>query len=73
MTQVVTTLFLLRFAVGPWCTYFASLRYLNSDGPYNENATLNGAPVGYSAPNPKPGSMTRDSLWLVLPKYCADR
>ena len=39
----------------PGATYFASLRYLNSDGPYDENATLLGLPVGAADPT-KPGS-----------------
>jgi|TARA_Y100000310_G_scaffold330085_2_gene401103 TonB-linked SusC/RagA family outer membrane protein len=39
----------------PGATYFASLRYVNSDGPYDEYATLNGSPVGYADPT-KPGS-----------------
>ncbi len=39
----------------PGATYFASLRYLNSDGPYDENAKLLGKPVGASDPT-KPGS-----------------
>ena len=39
----------------PGATYFASLRYLNSDGPYDEKATLLGLPVGSADPT-KPGS-----------------
>ena len=39
----------------PGATYFASLRYLNSDGPYDEKATLLGLPVGAADPT-KPGS-----------------
>ena len=39
----------------PGATYFASLRYLNSDGPYDENATLLGLPVGAADPT-KPGA-----------------
>ncbi|MBL7030140.1 MAG: SusC/RagA family TonB-linked outer membrane protein [Candidatus Marinimicrobia bacterium] len=39
----------------PGATYFASLRYLDSDGPYDENATLLGKPVGYADPT-KPGA-----------------
>ena len=48
----------------PGATYFASLRYINSDGPYNENATLNGAPVGYSDPT-KPGSNDMRDQFMV--------
>jgi TonB-linked SusC/RagA family outer membrane protein len=39
----------------PGATYFASLRYLNSDGPYDENATLLNLPVGARDPD-KPGA-----------------
>ena len=39
----------------PGATYFASLRYLNSDGPYDEKATLLGLPVGAADPT-KPGA-----------------
>mgnify|MGYP001158188861 FL=1 len=39
----------------PGATYFASLRYLNSDGPFDENATLLGLPVGSADPT-KPGA-----------------
>ena len=39
----------------PGATYFASLRYLNSDGPFDENAKLLGLPVGAADPN-KPGA-----------------
>ena len=39
----------------PGATYFASIRYLNSDGPYDENATLLGKPVGAADPT-KPGA-----------------
>ena len=48
----------------PGATYFASLRYINSDGPYDENATLNGAPVGYSDPT-KPGSNDMRDQFMV--------
>ena len=39
----------------PGATYFASIRYLNSDGPYDENAKILGKPVGAADPT-KPGS-----------------
>jgi len=39
----------------PGATYYASLRYLNSDGPYDETATLLGKPVGAADPT-KPGA-----------------
>ena len=39
----------------PGATYFASVRYLNSDGPYDENAKLLGKPVGAADPT-KPGA-----------------
>ncbi len=39
----------------PGATYFASLRFLDSDGPYDEGAHLLGKPVGAADPT-KPGS-----------------
>ncbi|HJL59549.1 MAG TPA: TonB-dependent receptor plug domain-containing protein, partial [Candidatus Thalassarchaeaceae archaeon] len=39
----------------PGATYYASLRYLNSDGPYDEGAYLLGKPVGAEDPT-KPGA-----------------
>lgn len=39
----------------PGATYYAAVRYLNSDGPYDESAMLLGKPVGAADPT-KPGA-----------------
>ena len=48
----------------PGATYFASLRYLKSDGPYDESATLLGKPVGAADPT-KPGSNDRRDQFMA--------
>jgi len=48
----------------PGATYFASLRYLNTDGPYDESASLLGKPVGAADPT-KPGANDkRDQIMM---------
>lgn len=50
----------------PGATYFASLRYLDSDGPYDEYAELLGKPVGYADPT-KPGANDFRKQFMASP------
>ena len=48
----------------PGATYFASLRYLATDGPFDENATLLGLPVGAADPT-KPGANDKRDQFMM--------
>jgi Outer membrane cobalamin receptor protein len=48
----------------PGATYFASLRYLATDGPYDESAKLLGKPVGAADPT-KPGANDKRDQFMM--------
>ena len=48
----------------PGATYFASLRYLATDGPFDEKATLLGLPVGAADPT-KPGANDKRDQFMM--------